>query len=70
MGGSDHGRQPACIYLILDVMDGSLAVLFHSDIMSSVGRMEMTTPHISSPTMNCSPRMANSWDEWKIDMYM
>ena len=53
--------------LILAVMVGSEAVLFHREMMSSVGLMDMTTPHISSPTMNCSPKMASScitsWNE-------
>ena len=53
--------------LILAVMVGSEAVLFHREMMSSVGLMDMTTSHISSPTMNCSPKMASScmtgWDK-------
>ena len=47
--------------LILAVMLLSEAVLFHREIMSSVGRMEMTTPHISLPTINCSPSIASNW---------
>lgn len=48
-------------YLILEVMLLSEAVLFHREMMSSVGLMEITTPHISSPTINCSPSIASSW---------
>ena len=36
----------------------SWAVLFQTQMMSSWNRMEMTAPQISSPTINCSPRMA------------
>uniref|UniRef100_A0A6B0U690 Putative secreted protein n=1 Tax=Ixodes ricinus TaxID=34613 RepID=A0A6B0U690_IXORI len=36
----------------------SLAVRFQMDTMSSWKRMDTTAPHTSSPTMNCSPRMA------------
>ena len=46
--------------LIRAVMLLSEAVLFHRDMMSSVGLMDITTPHISSPTMNCSPSIASS----------
>jgi len=47
-------------YRILAVMALSLAVLFHSDMMSSVGLTDITAPHISLPTMNCSPSIASS----------
>lgn len=52
-------------YLILPVMALSLAVLFHRDIMSSVGLTEITAPHISLPTINCSPSIASSYDSRK-----
>ena len=53
-------------YLILPVMALSLAVLFHRDIMSSVGLTEITAPHISLPTINCSPSIASSCNSRKI----
>ena len=57
------------IDLILAVMVGSEAVLFHREMMSSVGLMDITTPHISSPTMNCSPRIASNW--WRrVEQHM
>ena len=64
-------QYSACIiilsaYLILPVMALSLAVLFHRDIMSSVGLTEITAPHISLPTINCSPSIASSCDSRKI----
>ena len=46
-------------YLIRAVMNWSPAVLFHTEMMSSCCLMDTTAPQISSPTMNCSPRMAN-----------
>ncbi len=47
-------------HLILVVISGLEAVLFHREIMSSFGRTDTTAPHNSSPTMNCSPRIARS----------
>ena len=37
--------------------------------MSSVGLMDMTTPHISSPTMNCSSKMASSCMTGCVNVY-
>lgn len=54
------GTFKAGTYRILAVMALSLAVLFHSDMMSSVGLTDITAPHISLPTMNCSPSIASS----------
>lgn len=46
--------------LMPTVMVWSFAVLFHSDIMSSLLLIDMTAPHISLPTMNCSPMIASN----------
>lgn len=46
------------VSLILIVVTESFAVLFQTEIISSWDRMETTAPQISSPTINCSPRMA------------
>ena len=60
---SSYSIPPLVGDLILAVMLLSEAVLFHREMMSSVGLMEMTTPHISLPTMNCSPSIASSYIE-------
>ncbi len=33
--------------------------------MSSLGLTDTTAPHSSSPTMNCSPRIARSWTQYR-----
>ena len=65
-GNTVHVYFILSAYLILPVMALSLAVLFHRDIMSSVGLTEITAPHISLPTINCSPSIASSCDSRKI----
>uniref|UniRef100_A0A1I8IH24 BHLH domain-containing protein n=1 Tax=Macrostomum lignano TaxID=282301 RepID=A0A1I8IH24_9PLAT len=42
------------------VVTSSVAVRFHTDRMSSLKRIDITVPQISSPTSNCSPSRANS----------
>ena len=48
------------VSLILLVTAWSHAVLFQILRMSSWNLMDTTAPHISSPTMNCSPNMART----------
>lgn len=50
-------------YLIPTVMAESFAVLFQREMMSSLPLTDMTAPHISFPTMNCSPIIANSYKQ-------
>jgi hypothetical protein len=41
-------------------------VRFHTEMMSSAYRIEMTAPQISSFNMNCSPAPSKDKEVWKL----
>lgn len=59
-GEAGSEREGERAYWILSLACLLSAFLFHTERISSLKRTEQTTPHISSPTWNCSPTTASS----------